>query len=132
MTINSRPSLQTCTKGAPQKGAIAGQGPSQLIVAGRSIMNPTPTTGMILAIDQNNQIHAICSADFDTNLQLPIDRNRVQFCMSYHLCGHCNDNCMHKDWHRALTTMEIGQHNKFLGLYVALPTASGPTTPSNM
>ena len=87
---------------------------------------------MILAPDRKNQIRAIRSAGFDANLQLPIDRNRVQFCMSYHLRGHCNDNCTRKAWHRALTTTEIAQLNKFLGPYVAPPSTSGPTTPSNM
>lgn len=132
MTTSSWPSLPICTIGAPQQEAIAGQGPSWLIVASRSIESPIPTTCMILAPSCNNQIHVICSADFDTNIQLPIDHNQVQFCMGYHLCGHCNDNYMHKAWHRALTTTEIAQRNKFLGPYVATPTTRGPTTPSTM
>ena len=102
------------------------------IVVSRGIKNPTTTTGMILAPDRKNQIRAIRSAGFEANLQLPIDRYRVQFCMSYHLRGHCNDNCTRKAWHRALTTTEIAQLNKFLGQYVATPSTSGPTTPSNM
>ena len=132
VTPNSRPSLPTSITGPLRQGAIANQGPSPSIAVSRSIENPTPTTGMILAPDRNNQIRAIRSAGFDANLQLPIDRSRVQFCMSYHLRGHCNDNCTRKAWHRALTTAEIAQLNKFLGPYVATTTTSGPTTPSNM
>ena len=104
---------------------------TQLAAVSRSIENLTPTTGMILVPNRKNQIHAIRSAGFDANLQLPIDRNRVQFCMSYHLCGHCNDNCMHKAWLKAFTTMEIAQYNNLLGPYVATPTTSGSITPSN-
>ena len=132
MTTNSQPSLPTCTIGASQQGAIAGQGSSWLIAVSRSIENHTPTTSMILASGCKNQIHAICSAGLNTNLQLPIDRNRVQFCMSYHLCGHCNNNCICKAWHRALTATEIAQCNKFLAPYNPMPTTRGPTTPSTM
>ena len=132
VTPNSWPSVPTSIAGAPRQGAIAGQDPSQLTVVSKSIENLTPTTGMILAPNRKNQIHAIRSAGFDANLQLPIDRNRVQFCMSYHLRGHCNDNCMYKAWYMAHTVVKIVQLNKFLGPYVATPSTSGPTTPRNM
>ena len=132
VTPNSRPSVPTSIAGAPQQGVIAGQDPSRLTAVSKSIKNLTPTTGMILAPDRKNQLRAICSAGFDANLQLPIDQNRVQFCMSYHLRSHCNDNCTCKAWHRALTTTEIAQLNKFLGPYVATPSTSGPMAPSNM
>ena len=97
VTPSSQPSVTTSIAGAPRQGAIAGQDPSQLTAVSKSIENLTPTTGMILAPDRKNQIRAIHSAGFDANLQLPIDRNRVLFCMSYHLRGHCNDNCTRKD-----------------------------------
>jgi hypothetical protein len=132
VTPSSRPSVPTSIAGPPRQGAIAGQDPSQLTSVSKSIENLTPTTGMIIAPDRKNQIRAIRSAGFDANLQLPIDRNRVQFCMSYHLRGHCNDNCTRKAWHRALTTTEIAQLNKFLAPYLATPSTSGPTTPSTM
>ena len=132
VTPNSWPTLTTSIVGTLQQGAIAGQGPSPLVAVSRSIENPTTTTGMILAPDRKNQIRAIRSAGFDASLQLPIDRNRVQFCMSYHLRGHCNDSCTCKAWHRAFTTAEIAQLNKFQQLYVATPTTSGPTMPTNM
>ena len=35
--------------------------------------------------------------------------------MSYHLRGHCNDNCMRKAWHRPLTAAETTQLNILLG-----------------
>ena len=117
LTPNCQPSVPTIVVGTPQQGAIAGQGCSQPAAVSRSIKNLTPTTGMILAPDHNNQIRAIRSAGFDANLQLPIDRNRVQFCMSYHLHGHCNNNGTLKAWHRALMTTEIAQLNKFLAPY---------------
>ena len=79
VTPSSRPSVPTSIAGPPRQGAIAGQGSTQLVVASRSIENLTPTTGMILAPDRKNQIRAIRSAGFDTNLQLPIDRNRYSF-----------------------------------------------------
>ena len=132
VTPNKWPSIQTSMVRAPRQGTIVGQRPSQLISVSRSIENTTPTTGMILAPDHNNQICAIRSAGVDANLQLPIDRNRIQFCMSYHLCGHCNSNYTCKAWDRALTTTKIAQLNKFLGPYVATPSTSGPTTPSTM
>ena len=87
---------------------------------------------MILAPNRNNQIRATRSAGFNASLQLHIDQNRVQFCMSYHLCGHCNNNCMRKAWHRPLTATETAQLNLFLGLYVATPMKGRPTSPSNM
>ena len=58
-------------------------------------------------------MRAIHSAGFNASLQLPIDHNRVQFCTSYHLSGHCNDNCMRRAWHRALTSTKTAQHNIF-------------------
>ena len=61
-----------------------------------------------------------------------IDQNWVQFCMSYHLRGHCNDNCMRKAWHRPFTATKTLQLNLFLGPYVATPTKGGPTAPSNI
>ena len=91
VTRNSRPSLITSITGPPRPETITGQGPSQVVAVSRSIENPTSTTDMILTPDRNNQIRAIRSAGFDANMQLAIDRNRVQFCMSYHLRGHCND-----------------------------------------
>ena len=106
VTPNSRPSLPKSVVGPLRQGAIANQGPSPSVAVSRSIESPTSTTGMILAPDRNNQILAIRSAGLDASLQLPIDRDRVQFCMSYHLRGHCNDSCTRKAWHRALTTAE--------------------------
>ena len=103
-----------------------------LVAVSKPTKNPKPTTGMILAPNRNNQIRAIRSAGFNASLQLPIDHNRVQFCMSYHLRGHCNDNCMRKAWHRPLTATETAQLNIFLGPYVATPTKGGPTAPSNI
>ena len=96
VTQPSRSSLLTSIAGTLQHGAIASQAPSPLVAVSRSIENPNPTTGMILKPLENNQIHAICSAAFNASLQLSIDNNWVQFCMSYHLRGHCNDNCMCK------------------------------------
>ena len=132
VTQPSRPSLPTSITGPLRYEAIAGQTPSTLVVVSKPIENPKPTTGMILAPNRNNQIRAICSAEFNTSLQLPIDQNRVQFCMSYHLHGHCNNNCMRKAWHRPLTSTETTQLNIFLGLYVVTPTKGRPTTPSNI
>ena len=132
VTQPSRPSLPTSITGPLQHEAIAGQTPSTLVVVSKPIENPRPTTGMILAPNRNNQIRAICSAGFNASLQLPINQNRVQFCMSYHLRGHCNDNCMRKAWHRPLTAAETTQLNIFLGPYVATPTKGGPTAPSNI
>ena len=85
-----------------------------------------------LAPNRNNQLHAICSAGFNASLQLPIDHGWVLFCMSYHLHGHCNNNCMCKAWHMAPMAAQIAQLNLFLGPYVATPTKSRPFTPSNM
>ena len=132
VTSTSWPSLPTSITGTLRQGAIAGQGPSLSVAVSRSIENPTTTTGMILAPDRNNQIRAIRSVGLDANLQLLFDRDRVQLCMSYHLRGHCNDSCTRKAWHRALTTAEIAQLNKFLQPYVATPTTSGPAMPTNM
>ena len=132
VTQPSRSSLLTSIAGTLQHGAIASQAPSPLVAVSRSIENPNPTTGMILKPLENNQIHAICSAAFNASLQLSIDNNWVQFCMSYHLRGHCNDNCMCKAWHRPLTSTETSQLNIFLGPYVATPTKGGPTAPSNI
>ena len=61
-----------------------------------------------------------------------MDHNRVQFCRSSHLCGHCNNNCTCKAWHKPLTASNIAQLNIFLRPYVATPTKSGPTAPSNL
>jgi hypothetical protein len=97
---------------------MAGQAPSLLVAVSRPIKNPTPTTGMILAPNHNNQICATHSVGFNASLQLPIDCNCEWFCMIYYLCGHCNDNCMHKVWQRACTATKIAQLNLFLGLYV--------------
>jgi hypothetical protein len=47
---------------------------------------------MILAPNHNNHVCTICSVGF-TSLQLSIDHNHVQFCMSYHFWGHYNDTC---------------------------------------
>ena len=94
VTQPSRPSLPTSIAGSLQHEAIAGQAPSLLVAVSKPIENPNPMTGMILAPNRNNQIRAIRSAGFNASLQLPFDQNRVQFCMSYHLRGHCNDNCM--------------------------------------
>ena len=92
VTQPSRPSLPTSIAGSLQHEAIAGQAPSLLVAVSRPIKSPTPTTSMILAPYHNNQIHAICSAGFNTELQLPMDQNWVQFCRSNHLCGQCNSN----------------------------------------
>ena len=132
MTQPSRPSLPTSIAGSLQHEAISGQAPPPLVAVGKPIENPKPTTGMILAPNCNNQIRAILSAGFNTSLQLPIDHNWVQFCMSYHLRGRCNNNCMHKAWHRALMATETAQLNIFLGPFVATPTKGGPTALSNI
>ena len=79
VTPNSQPSVPTSIAGPPRQGAIVGQDPSQLTAVSKSIENLTPTTGMILAPNCNNQKYAICCAGLDTNLQLPIDRNRYSF-----------------------------------------------------
>ena len=117
VTQPSRPSLPTSTAGSLEHEAIAGQAPSTLVAVSKPIKNPKPTTGMILAPNCNNQIRAICSAGFNASLKLPIDQNWVQFCMSYHLHGHCNNNCMHKAWHRPLMATKTSQLNLFLGPY---------------
>ena len=109
----SRPSLPTSIAGQLQHEAIAGQAPSLLVAVSKPIEKPKPTTGMILAPNCNNLMRAIHSAGFNASLQLPIDHNRVQFCTSYHLSGHCNDNCMRRAWHRALTSTKTAQHNIF-------------------
>ena len=132
VTQPSRPSLPTSITGSLQHDAIAGQTPSPLVAVSKPIENPRPTTGMILAPNRNNQIRATRSAGFNASLQLHIDQNRVQFCMSYHLCGHCNGNCMREAWHRPLTSTKTSQLNLFLCPYVATPTKGGPTAPSNM
>ena len=132
VTQPRRPSLPTSITGPLQHEAIAGQAPSPLVAVSKPIENPRPTTGMILAPNHNNQIHAIRSAGINASLQLPINQNQVQFCMSYHLRGHCNDNCMRKAWHSPLTATETSQLNIFLGPYVATPTKGGPPAPSNM
>ena len=87
---------------------------------------------MILAPNCNNQICAICSAGFNASLQLPINHNRVQFCMSYHLHGHCNNTCMHKGWRMPLTATKIAQLNIFQGPYVATPAISWSTATWHM
>ena len=92
VTPPSRPSLPTSIAGSLQHETIAGQVPSLLVAVSRPFKSPTPTTSMILAPYHNNQIHAICSAGFNTELQLPMDQNWVQFCRSNHLCGQCNSN----------------------------------------
>ena len=132
VTQPSRPSFPTSITGSLRHEAIAGQAPSTLVAVSKPIENPNPTTSMILAPNRNNQIRAIRSAGFNASLQLPLDQNRVQFCMSYHLRGHCNDNCMRKAWHRPLTSTEISQLNLFLGPYVATTTKGGPPAPSNI
>ena len=132
VTQPSRPSLPTSITGPLQHEAIAGQAPSTLVAVSKPIKNPKPTIGMILAPNRNNQIHAIRSAGFNVSLQLLINHNWVQFCMSYHLRGHCNDNCMCKAWHRPLTATETSKLNIFLGPYAATPTKGGPTAPSNI
>ena len=92
VTPPGRPSLPTSIAGSLQHEAIAGQAPSLLVDVSRPIKSPTPTTSMILAPYHNNQIHAICSAGFNTSLQLPMDQNWVQFCRSNHLRGQCYSN----------------------------------------
>ena len=78
VTPPSRPSLPTSIAGSLQHETIAGQVPSLLVAVSRPFKSPTPTTSMILAPYHNNQIHAICSAGFITELQLPMDQNWVQ------------------------------------------------------
>ena len=94
VTQPSRPSLPTSIAGSLWHDAIVGQEPSPLVAVSTPIENPKPTTDMILAPNRNNQIRAIRSAGLNASLQLPIDQNRVQFCMSYHLrAGLFNWGC---------------------------------------
>ena len=83
VTPPSRPSVPSSIAGSLlEQGTIASQAPTPLVAVSRPIKNPKPTTGMILAPNCNNQIHAIRSVGLIASLHLLIDQNRVQFCMT--------------------------------------------------
>jgi hypothetical protein len=63
VTPTDRPLLLTNTAGVLPQGAIADHVTSLLVAASRSNKNPTPTTGMILTPNCNNQICAIAVWD---------------------------------------------------------------------
>jgi hypothetical protein len=128
VTPTGRLPLPASIAGALQQGVVAGQAPSLPVAASRSIGDPTHNRHDSCTPPQQSDM---CYSQYRI-----VNSNRGiilhELPPSGGGGGHCNNICTGKAWYRALTATKIPQLNKFIGLYVATPHISGPTSTNIM